>query len=183
MKKISVLVPYLAAAAIVTVIMGLIYVAVQQNYRSGANDPQLEIAKDICDRLERGISVQRYMDDSISLDRSLAVFATLYDAKAEPIQSSGFLDGKFPRLPEGVFDFVKQNREERVTWQPRPGVRMATVVIRTDLPSAGFIVVGRSLNEIEEREHNLIMSVFICWVIAMGLIAITAFIQLINRTK
>ena len=183
MKKISPLLPYLATAAIVTVIMGLIYVAVQQNYRSGANDPQLQIARDMQDLLERGASVKKYMDDSINLERSLAVFAAVYDAKAVPIQSSGFLNGKFPRLPAGVVDFVNANGEERVTWQPEPGVRMAAVVVRTALPSAGYIVVGRSLKEIEIREHNLLESVFVCWVLAMALIAMIAFVQLIIRTK
>jgi len=183
MKRILIFIPYLAAAAIVTIIMGVVYVAVQQNYRSGANDPQLQIARDMKDRLERGVSVQRYIDDSISLDKSLGVFATLYDVKAQPIQSSGFLDGKFPRLPAGVFDFATLHGEESVTWQPRPGVRMATVVIHTNTGGVGYIVVGRSLEEVEVREHNLMQSVFICWVIAMGLIAITAFMQLIGDKK
>jgi hypothetical protein len=183
MKKISVFVPYLAIAVIVTVIMGLIYLTVQQNYRSGADDPQLQIARDMHDRLERGVSVQRYMNDTVTLEKSLGVFAMLYNTNGEPIQSSGFLDGKFPRLRTGVLDFVRMNEEERVTWQPKPGVRIAAVVVHTKLPTIGYILVGRSLKEIEIREHNLMASVFTCWVIAMALIVLLAFIQLVERNK
>ena len=183
MKKIFFFLPHLSAAAVVTVVTGLIYVAVQQNYRSGANDPQLQIARDINDRLRRGSSIQKYLQDSVNLNSDLAVFTTLYDGRAMPVQSSGFLDGKIPRLPSGVFDFARTNGEERVTWQPRPGIRMATVVLHAGLPSIAFIVVGRSLQEIEVREQSLRISVVTCWVIAMGLIAITAFIQGLARGK
>src|SRR5580765_2412627 len=164
MKKISIFIPYLALAMIVTVIMGLIYLTVQQNYRSGADDPQLQIARDMHDRLERGASVQQYMNDTVTLEKGLGVFAMLYDTKGEPVQSSGFLNGKFPRIRKGVLDFVRMNKEERVTWQPKPGVRIAAVVMHTNLPSIGYILVGRSLKEIEIREHNLMATVFICWV-------------------
>jgi hypothetical protein len=183
MKKISVFVPYLAASAIVTVIILLIYVTVQQSYRSGANDPQLQVAKDIHARLQRGASIQKYFDDSINIESNAGVFTALYNRKSEPIQSSGFLDGKFPNLPAGVFDFVKTNGEERVTWQPRPGIRMATVVLYAGLPSIAYIVVGRSLQEVEIREHSLIEIVFICWVIAMAFIAIAAMVQALARMK
>ncbi|MBS1599438.1 MAG: hypothetical protein JST75_14525 [Bacteroidetes bacterium] len=183
MKKILLFLPYLTAAAVITVIILLIYVAVQQNYRSGADDPQLQIARDINNRLHRGASIQKYMNDSINLESSQEVFTALYDSNAAPIKSSGFLNERVPQLPPGVFAFVKANGEERVTWQPKPGVRMATVVLRAALPSIAYIVVGRSLQEVEIREQNLRNSVFICWVISMALIAITAFTQKIIQIK
>jgi hypothetical protein len=42
---------HLAAIAIVTILCGLIYVSVQQSHRSVANDPQLQIARDISEGL------------------------------------------------------------------------------------------------------------------------------------
>jgi hypothetical protein len=46
MKQLSI-VTHLAAAIIITVVMLLIYACVQQSYRSSANDPQLQIARDL----------------------------------------------------------------------------------------------------------------------------------------
>ena len=38
----------------VTVLSGLVYVAVQQSYRQTANDPQIEMAEDAAAQLEEG---------------------------------------------------------------------------------------------------------------------------------
>jgi len=40
-----------------------------------------------------------------------------------PIQSTGFLNGKMPQLLKGVFEFAKANGEDWVTWQPQRNVR------------------------------------------------------------
>jgi hypothetical protein len=133
--------------------MGMIYIGVQQNYRSGANDPQVAVALEMAMNIHDGKPVDRWLSDSIHLDRSLLVFATLYNDQARPLRSSGFLHGKYPQLPKGVFDFVRVHGEERVTWQPEIGVRMAMDVIKS--PADGFIAVGRSLKEIEIREEKL----------------------------
>jgi len=107
----------------------------------------------------------------------------MYDKQYQPIRSSGFLDGKFPQLPAGVFEYVKAHGEERITWQPRKGIRMAMVVLEAAYPAAGFIALGRSLNEIESREAQLSTMVLMCWLVAMGLITVAGLIQFmyINR--
>ncbi len=43
---------YLSALAIVTIVIALVYAAVQQNYRMAANDPQVQIARDAAERLQ-----------------------------------------------------------------------------------------------------------------------------------
>jgi len=50
MKQLPV-VTHLAAGIIITTIMLLIYACVQQSYRSSANDPQLQIARDLSNAL------------------------------------------------------------------------------------------------------------------------------------
>jgi len=177
MKQILFFSSHLGAAAVATILVGLIYVTVQQAYRSGANDPQLEIAGDMHERIARGLSVQQYFSDSINLGHSLRAFAALYNAEGRVIQSSGFLDGRLPQLPAGVFDYAKSNGQYLVTWQPRSGVRMATVILPVDQAAAGYIVVGRSLREVEIREHNLVIEVFTCWLMIMGIITITGLLK------
>jgi hypothetical protein len=167
---------FLLSCGILTAVVMLIYATVQQNYRQNANDPQVKMAMEIRDRLSEGRSVESFFSgDTVDLSRSLDVFSSLYNAKGEAIRSSGLLDGKLPKLPDGVFDFVRQHGEERVTWQPRASVRMAMVLLRTGTPTVGFIGVGRSLKEVEVREGNLLRMVFSCWVIVMilaGMIAL-----------
>jgi hypothetical protein len=174
---------YLASVAVVTIVVGLIYVSVQQNYRSGANDPQAAIAQELVLQISAGKPTERWLSDSIQLEQSLAVFATVYNDQAMPIRSSGFLHGQLPKLPRGVFDFVQKHGEERVTWQPERGVRMAMVVMKS--PAGGFIAVGRSLREIEIREEQLRWSVFICWMLAMAIVVCLILVQIwfANKSK
>ena len=91
----------------------------------------------------------------VDLERGLAPFVIVYDGQGKPLAGSGTLNGKLSAPPQGVFDFVRANGEERVTWQPERGVRIASVVRRSGAPAAGFVLAGRSLREVEEREANL----------------------------
>ena len=62
-----------------------------------------------------------------------------------------------------MFDYVRTHGEERVTWQPRPGVRIASVVVRT---ANGFVVAGRNMREIEIRENNVLKLAILGWLAA-----------------
>src|SRR5258708_39251872 len=73
MKKFSFLV-YLFVLAIITIIFGVIYVAVQQSYRSGANDPQIQIVRDINFKLREGKAVESFFTDSFNIAQSLSPF-------------------------------------------------------------------------------------------------------------
>jgi hypothetical protein len=164
---------YLSAMAVISIIMGLIYVSVQQAYRSNANDPQVQVAYDIRNRVERGGSTGRLLWDSIELENSLGLFAETFDANGRPIQSTGLLHGQYPQLPSGVLDFVRNRAEDRVTWQPEPAIRMAMVVIKANASPVAFIAVGRSLKETEVREAFLVRIVIICWVLCIAIILIS----------
>jgi hypothetical protein len=162
---------HLAAAAIVTILSAFIYATVQQAHRSGANDPQLQIARDISNKLEKGGTVDKWFNgDTIEISQSLSVFNALYNDKGEPVISKGVLNGKMPSLPKGVFDFARKNGENVFTWQPERGVRMAIVLKSLQSSAYSFVAAGRSLYEIEQREQNLTWTTFISWVLCMGVI-------------
>ena len=170
MKKIS-FVSHFAVIMIVTILCGLIYATVHQSHRSGANDPQLQIARDIKNAIGNDHSLTKWMtDDSIEISTSLSIFKTLYNKNGEPVQSTGFLDGQLPRMPRGVFDFTNKNQEDVLTWQPQRGVRMAMVVEAVRSPVIGFVAVGRSLQEVEKRESNLVTMVLVAWLVCVGII-------------
>ncbi len=184
MKHSSIITAHFVAATLVTIIIGLVYATVQQGHRSVANDPQLQIARDMAHRLsENKSAAYLFPKDSIDLSRSLGLFATLYDHNGNPVYSSALLDGKLPRVPKGVLEFVKENGEDAVTWQPNGCVRMAMVVERVNSPQVAAVAVGRSLQEVEVRESNLVKMIFLALVASMGVIFIHCAIQLFLLLK
>ncbi len=184
MKKLFI-VNFLSAMLVVTCIIALVYAAVQQSYRSSANDPQLQIARDLSANIGNKDFVKNYISNSVDLNRSLAVFTCIYDAYGKPLCSSGLLNGQLPHLPSGVFDHAKSDGENSITWQPIPSVRIAAVVEHTSSPSFAYVLVGRSLKEVEAREYNLRMMAFVCWMICAVVVAAAAAIQFVfasNKT-
>lgn len=167
------LITHVAAAIIVTGVMMAMYATVQQAHRTAANDPQLQLARDISARLTGNKMISSLLPgDTIDLANSLGTFVTLYDAKGDAMQSTGLLDGKMPQIPAGVFDYAKANKEDVLTWQPRNDVRMAMVVEAVASPQVGYVAVGRSLQEVEERESNLTMMILITWLACMGVLVV-----------
>ena len=175
------IIQHLCAIVIITIIMGLIYSSVQQTYRSNANDPQIQIAHDLRDHLKNGKSL--VFGDTVELERSLAVFKETYDQSGNPIQSTGFLNGKMPELPKGVFEFAKANGEHWVTWQPQQNVRMAMGIVRVNTGPIAYIGVGRSLREVEERVSRLINMVFAGWILCISVVLINWLVTYYNYKK
>lgn len=151
--------------AIVTIICGLVYVSVQQNFRQSGNDPQIQMAEDATRVLERGDTIEATIASmkTVDIETSLAPFLVIYNAQGEPLFSSGKLHGKFPTLPAGVFTYARKHGENRITWQPEPGVRVATVITRIRTFQSGFVMAGRSLREIEKRIALLHSQVMLAW--------------------
>ncbi len=124
-----------------------------QVLRMSANDPQIQMAEDAAQQLNAGEDVAHILPDrKVDIAASLAPFVIVYDNAAQPVASSATLDGATPTPPRGVLEYVRSHSQERVTWQPRPGVRIASVVVRT---ANGFVVAGRNIREVEIRESNV----------------------------
>jgi len=144
----------------IVIIFFVIYGSGQQIIRQSANDPQIQLANDISDKLEIGANPAEIIPkDSINVEKSLSPFVIIYDNEGKPILSSGVLNGNIPNPPSGVFDYTRRFGEERFTWQPQRNVRIATVLKRFNGNNPGFVLAGRSLKEIEEREsYHLLIS-------------------------
>ncbi len=147
---------------------GLVYVAVQQNFRTNANDPQIQLAEDFANQLSAGRTVDS-INTSISVDmvKSLALFIFVYDDAGNILVGSGKINGQYPALPSGVLDHARKDGENRITWQPQEDVRIALVVVRYDGSQSGFVAVGRSLREVEQREFDLGLKIFGAWFIGL----------------
>jgi hypothetical protein len=159
---------WLPLAAVTVGLSMLVYLAVQQSLRMGANDPQIQLAEDAALSLNAGGSVESVVPAAkVEISSSLAPFIVVFDDAGNVVASSATLHGSIPTYPSGVLGYTRQNGEDRVTWQPESGVRMATVVVQYD---KGFVMAGRSLLEVENRTTNLEK---ICIAAMLAVLAVT----------
>lgn len=145
---------YWLPLAVLTILMsGLVYVAVQQDYRNSANDPQIQMALDARNALENGAAAQSLVPTSqVDIAQSLAPYLAIYDASGQVVAASATLHGQPLVVPPGVFDSARAMPMDVLTWMPEPGVRSAIVVVHY---SQGYVLAGRSLIQVEDRETNL----------------------------
>jgi hypothetical protein len=159
-----------------TLLAGLVYAAVQQNYRQSADDPQTQIARDAADRLSSGASPEQVVGTGrVDLSSSLAPFTIVYDGAGNPVAASGTLGGSPPTPPPGVLQRASDSGENSLTWEPRSGVREAVVVAPwSSNGSSGTVLVGRSLQEVEDREDRLTLMVGAAWIVVLFVSAAAA---------
>jgi hypothetical protein len=151
---------------------GIMYLAIQQYIRLSANEVPQQIAEDIKEKLEQGLPVTEAIGsmENVNMEKSKAPFVMVFNAAGALTNTSASMGGVVAVPPGGVFSTAKQKGVNKITWQPKPGVRNATVT----LPYAvnghrGFVLAGKSLKGTEARERFLSIQ------IAAGLI-ITLFV-------
>ncbi len=173
---------WLILAIVVTGLSWLIYAVVQQDIRQSANDPQIQLAEDSATKLADGQSIQEVVpEEKVDIAKSLAPYIIVFDSSGKPVASSAQLNGQTPTIPVGVFASVRQNGEDRITWQPQSGVRSAVVVTQFKGSSSGFVLAGRSLREVEKREDFMMQIVFAGW-ISMLLVTLLATVIIVKVT-
>lgn len=162
----SSLLHWLPFACAITGMSLLVYVGVQHAGRTAANDPQIQMAEDAAALIDRGRAVADIVPlETVDLERSLAPFITIYDSAGKAVASSGLLRGQMPRVPKGVILFALENRRNRVTWQPQPGLRFATVLVRSN--DNHVVLAGRSLRESDRRTGELARHVTAVWILSL----------------
>lgn len=168
---------WLPAALAATICAATVEVAVQQDLRSTANDPQIQIAHDVAVHLAAGAQPSAVLTPGAAVDiaGSLAVSVTVLDDRHDTLASNARLDGAAPHPPDGALDAARPTRPNMVTWQPTAGVRQAAVIEEWAGPTGhGTIVVARSLREVEQRESDLLLLVIVGWLAALGAAAAAA---------
>ena len=165
---------WLPIAFLSTALCGLVYVALQQVLRTGADDPQIQMAEDTAAALSSGKThSELFSGKQVELSTSLAPWIMIFEENGSLIFSTAILDGKIPEFPQGVFGYVREHGQDRITWQPREGVRQATVIERFQSDSAGgYVVAGRSLREVEKRIGLLLLITALAW--AVSLVGLTS---------
>jgi hypothetical protein len=153
----SVFKQWIPLAVIIIALSGMLYVIPQQLLRQGANDPQIQQAEDAAAALAKGADPKTVVPQAvIDISQSMAPFRMVFDEAGRPLTWSGELHGTPPTLPTGVFDYVKHNGEDRITWQPEAGIRLAAVIVKVEGANPGFVLSARSLREVEVRENQVL---------------------------
>jgi hypothetical protein len=141
---------WLPLAVAATVLAGTAFAIGQQILRADANDPQVQLAEDAAARVQAGGAPADVLPSAhTDIAASLAPWMMVYDADRKLLAGSARLDGKVAAYPTSVFDNAPAGSRHEVTWQPRSGVREASVVVGF---KGGWLVAGRSLRLVEERE-------------------------------
>ncbi len=153
----------------ITLAYALIYVIVQQTYRQAANDPQIQLAEDTANSLSAGNSINPgAFDSKVDIDKSLAAFIMVFDKDGKLIASTAVENGEEPTFPRGAIK-ASDDGENRVTWQTAKGARSATVTVPfKNKTMSGYVMVGRSLKEVEDRIHGFAKIIGIAWIITLG---------------
>jgi hypothetical protein len=157
-------------AVALTGVCGVVYATVQQDLRQGANDPQIQMAEDAAARLEGGASTESVLPArTVELSSSLDTYVMVFDRADQLMSSSAKFHGNTPPFPPDVLR--NATGQDRVTWQPEVGVRSAVVVQPW---RDGFVVAGRSLRLIEEREQQVLLIASLAWAVTLGATAVAA---------
>jgi len=156
---------FLPSAVVATLCCGLAYGLVQQALRQGANDPQVQMAEDATARLNAGAAPPSVVGGTpVAVASSLAPFTVVFDTSGAVLATDGNLDGGAPIPPSGVLEEARRAGIDKVSWQPRAGVRVATVTVPW---KGGTVMAGRSLRLVEERETALEGIAAAAWLLAL----------------
>jgi hypothetical protein len=183
----SILKVWLPLVALLILVCFIIYGTVQQTYRTGADDPQIQMAEEAVNALENGANPKSLLKaNSIEISKGLLPYTIIYNENEDVMASDALLNGMEPVLPKGVLTFAKTNANHTdvLTWQPQVGIRSAIVVKYVSGSFNGFVITGRSLRLTEERESNLIRQILFGLVSSAAALLVFVFIwQLIFPNK
>lgn len=173
---------WLGYAAAVTLLCFLVYIIAQQNFRQSANDPLFQLAQDAVNAINKG-EYPRLLTGTQQLDlaSTLSPYVLIYDANGNAVGNNITLDGQIPKPPGGALNEARDNGVNPVTWQPRPGIREATVMMATH---RGYVVVaGRSLQTTEDHIARLGGQVLLGWIASLMVMLAIVVLQELMTSK
>lgn len=150
---------WIPVAFVAIVLSGLSYAGTQQVLRQDANDPQVQLAEDVTAAMNAGAtSTDIVPQTSVDMEKSLAPFVLIYDKDNKISGTDAVIGTEKPNVPNSVLDAARSNGSNRVTWEPKAGVRSAIVAMKDK--NNNVVVVGRSIREVELRaQQQMIMAV------------------------
>ncbi len=163
---------FVCEVVLVSILYLTIYLVGQQILRQLANNPQIQMAEDISYGLSNGKNYSTVLNTSnIDPNLSLSPFTLIYDINGNILSDNLSPSANLPSLPKGIFAYVQGKGEDRFTWQPSNNLRLAVVVTEyIGKNGGGFVLVGRSLREVENLESTIEIYVSAAWFISILLL-------------
>ena len=159
---------WLPLAAGLTVVLITAFTMTQQSLRLGANAAPAQLAYDAQITVFTGQDpAENFGNKKTEISSTLFPFLMVFDENGQLTFSSATLFGNPPELPAGVLEYTREHHEDRITWQPAPGVREALVIVH--MADGGFVAGGQSLRETENTIKTIQTLGLVGWVGAMGL--------------
>lgn len=152
---------------VATIVFGTIYVVTIQLDRLSANDAPLRLASQVATELREGQTTTLDEQPHVDLARSLAPFVVVENSQGAATDGSGFLNGSLISLPTGVLTNAAKSGQDDVTWQPRSGLRFATVTLKV---GDQFVSAGQSLAPSDGRRGTFQLLIGVGWLAAMVVI-------------
>lgn len=153
---------------VLTLVFLAIYGAGQQVLRMSANEPQTWLAESLASRIDAGQSPDLAAvapQQTGEIGAQLRPFAVMYDNNGRPTAATATLGGKLPVIPVGVLKHADNRPYYAITWQPTSSQRFASVSVKTN---TGYVMVARSLHDVEHREDVLLVQLATGWVITLA---------------
>lgn len=158
------------AMLVLFVIFGTMYVMVQQDQRSDANSPQIQLAEETAALLNQGMDPANLTQGTTNMAKSLAPFVNIYDKAGKVVSGSGYLNGNVPMVPHGMLQSADGQVYFAETWEPAGDVRIAAVVVQAN---KYYVVSGSSLTQVEKNENRTLdLALFggaIAWAIVLSM--------------
>lgn len=164
---------FLLTCFLITLFCGLSYGSVQQSLRLSADDSQVQITGDILNSLSQGADPKQLSATAADMSTTLTPFVIIYDNNEKAVGSTVELDKKIPVPPSGAFKKTAKLNEARFTWEPKKGVREASIMVKY---KNGYVLVGKSLKEVEYKIDKIFMLTIVAWVMGIGATSLAFFL-------
>ena len=161
---------------------GCAYVVGQQVVRQDANGPAAAIATEAVIAMgTEGQSAQEVVAGKTDVSSSLLPFVMIYDDNKNLIATSAGYGSEQYQFPVSALSTVSDSHDNRVTWQPQPGLRFATVAIKY---RDGYVVGAVSLREPERTIGNITTALLVGSALyAVGCAILLTLIGLLGRRR
>ena len=173
MKTLDRLVVWMVGAFVLTAAFAAIFVTGQQLERMGADDAGQRLAAEVASSLPDGSESGPTTHED--LGSSLQPFFVVYDSSGHPRFGTGYLNGSLATVPPGVLQ-AAASAPNKVTWQPQPGLRFATVSIRA---GSETVLAGQSLAPSEARTDRMLPLLAVGWFVCIVALAAGAALHLL----
>jgi hypothetical protein len=150
---------WLPLAATIICIHGTLYYVAQQYTRLSANEVPAQYATDAVRRLAAGATPAQSIAGipPVDIEYSLSPVLIIYDSSGAPICGTTTLNGHYPAAPKGALEYSRTYRQNRITWMPQYGLRLAAVIMPCEVSSQQgvkckyYVLAARSLDKAQQQ--------------------------------